>query len=244
MYGKIITNDTIRDIIQKTGSEVFSDAKIYKTTHILKNKGYLISVKKNHFLCWLPNKPIDEEDIIQDHYRELLKKHCQTFIQWWWYIGWLKALELHLQNYEIPDNIDIINSHKNAVEIIMFDKTVSYKTYTHKQNNILSKIKKHLITQKIWKFSFPCAHIELAMLESLHNPGKVKLPIIHEYIKKVIRKHKKTLNLEHFWTLIANNKHHVGINRLYQLSKGIDPVFSDKLHTLIKKYSFVMQAGK
>lgn len=126
----------------------------------------------------------------------------------------------------------------------MFDRTVSYKTYTHKQNNIFSKVKKHLIMQKIGKFSFPCAHIELAILESLHNPSKIKLPIIHEYIKKIIRKQKKTLNLEYFGILIANNKHHVGINRLYQISKSIDPVFADKLHTLIKKYSFVMQAGK
>ncbi len=241
---KIINNETIRAIISKTTDEVFSDARIYKTTHILKNKWYLISIKKNCFLCTSPSKIIDEEDIVQNHYRELLKKHCQTFLEWWWYIGWIKALELYLQNYEIPESIDIINTNKNALEIIMFEKTVSYKTYTHQKVNLFNKIKKYISNQKIGKYTFPIAPIELAILESLHNPSKSQSALITEYIKKVIRKYKKTLNSEFFSLMLSNNKHHVGVNRLYQISKSIDTVFAEKLHAIIKKYSFVMQAEK
>ncbi len=244
LHWKIIDNTTIHTVLSKITDEVFSDARIYKLTHTLKNKWYLISLKKNCFLCINPSKPLDEEEIIQWHYRELLKKHCQTFIQGWRYIGWLKALELHLQNYEIPENIDIINTHKNALEVIMFDRTVAYKRYTHQKVDIFSKIKKHLVKQKIGKFTFPIASIELSILESLHNPSKIQWSLITEYIKRIIRKHKKTMNLEFFWMILSNNKHHVGVNRLYQISKSIDPVFAEKLHMIIKKYSFVMQSGK
>jgi hypothetical protein len=52
------------------------------------------------------------------------------------------------------------------------------------------------------------------------------------------------MNLDFFWMILSNNKHHVGVNRLYQISKSIDPVFAEKLHMIIKKYSFVMQSGK
>ena len=200
-----------------------------------------MSLKKNCFLVTNPNKQPDEDEITMNYYRELLKKHCQTYIIGGRYIGGLKALEFHLQNYEIPETIDIINSNKNALEVVMFEKTVAYKKYTHKQSNIFSKVKKYLINMKIGKYSFPVAPLELAMLESLHNPSTLQTTLINEYIKKILRKHKKTLNLGFFEMMLTLNKHHVGVNRIYQLSKSIDPLLSDKLHTILKKYSFIMQ---
>jgi hypothetical protein len=56
----------------------------------------------------------------------------------------------------------------------MFDRTVAYKRYTHQKVDIFSKIKKHLVKQKIGKFTFPIASIELSILESLHNPSKIQ----------------------------------------------------------------------
>ena len=238
---KIINNTHIAQLLSKISDEPFSDAKVYKITHNLKNKWYLISLKKNTFLITNPNKHLDEDEITLQYYWELLKKHCQTYITGSRYIGWIKALEFHLQNYEIPDNIDIVNTYKNALEVIIFDKTVAYKRYTHKQNNIFSKVKKYLINQKIGKYSFPIAPLELAMLEALHNPWTVQTTLINEYIKKILRKHKKNLNYSFFEMILSQNKHHVGVNRIYQLSKHIDPTISEKLHIILKKYSFIMQ---
>lgn len=238
---KIIDSTHISHLLSKIIDEDFPDAKVYKLTHNLKNKGYLMSLKKNCFLVTNPNKQPDEDEITMNYYWELLKKHCQTYIVWGRYIWWLKALEFHLQNYEIPETIDIINTHKNALEVIIYDKTVAYKRYTHKQNNIFNKVKKYLINMKIGKYSFPIAPLELAMLESLHNPSTVQTTLINEYIKKIIRKNKKTLNLWFFEMILSHNKHHVGVNRIYQLSKSIDPILAEKLHIILKKYSFVMQ---
>lgn len=62
---------------------------------------------------------------------------------------------------------------------------------------------------KIGKYSFPIAPLELAMLESLHNPSTVQTTLINEYIKKIIRKHKKNLNFQFFEMILTLNKHHV-----------------------------------
>lgn len=238
---KVIDNSYIAQLLGKIIDEPFSDAKVYKMTHNLKNKGYLISLKKNCFLVSNPNKQMDEDEITINYYRELLRKHCQTYLTWNRYIGGVKALEFHLQNYEAPDTIDIINTKKNALEVVMFEKTIAYKRYTHKQNDIFGKVKKHLINQKIGKYSFPIAPLELAMLESLHNPSQIQIALINEYIKKLLRKHKKNLNYEFFEMILLQNKHHVGVNRIYQISKSIDPVVAERLHAILKKYSFVMQ---
>lgn len=241
---KIIDNTIIKSLLEKISDEDISDSKLYKVTHSIKNKWYLVSIKKNTFLVTSPNTNQDEEDIIMNHYRDQLKKHCQKYIQWTWYIWWLKALELHLNNYDIADTIEIINNHKNALEVIMFDKTVNYKTYTHQKKNIFSVLKKLLQNYKIGKTAFQIANIELAMLESLHSTWKTQATLTNEYIKKIIKKHKKTLKIENFALMLSNNKHHVGINKLYQISKGIDPDFAEKLYALIKKYSFIIKASK
>ncbi len=238
---KIITNEHIQTILTATSWEEVSNAKVYKTTHNLKNKWYLISLKKNCFLVTQPSRQPDEDEIILTHYWELLRKHCQEYIQGSWYIGWLKALELHLQNYEVPDTIEIVNTYKNALEVILFDKIVSYKRYNYRQQNILPKIKKHLSKIKIGKYSFPLAPLELAMLESLHNPSTVQLTLINEYIKKILRKNKKSLDFELFEKMLMLNKHHVGVNRIYQLSKDIDPILANRFLEILKKFSFVMQ---
>lgn len=238
--GKIINNSHIATIIEQIEEQTPTAAKVYKTSHNLKNKGYLMSLKKNTFLITNPKKQPDEDEIAILYYRDLLKQHCKEYLTGQRYIWWLKALEIHHQNYEVPDSIDIVNIKKNSLEVILFNKTVSYKTYTHKQGNFLPLIKKHLIIFKLGRHNFPIAPLELAMLESLHNPHSGQSQYIKEYIKKTIRKHKKTLNINFFELCLTNNKHHVGVNRIYQLAKGIDPVLADKLHTLLKKYSFII----
>ncbi|MEI6773980.1 MAG: hypothetical protein WCL18_04145 [bacterium] len=61
---------------------------------------------------------------------------------------------------------------------------------------------------------------------------------INELVKKVIRKHHKTLDI-HIWeSILRKNKHNTSINRLYVLTKTIDPDLADTLKNLIKKYGY------
>ena len=61
---------------------------------------------------------------------------------------------------------------------------------------------------------------------------------INELIKKVIRKHNKTLDVKIRELILRKNKHNTSINRLYVLTKTIDPDLADKLKNLIKKYGY------
>lgn len=237
---KIINGDDIYAMYTQSSDEIITPSKIHKLTYTLRNKGHLMSIKKNTFLCTKPDKQPDEAYIVQNYYRELVKKHCEQHITGARYIGWVKALELYLQNYEIPENIDIININKNALEVVMFNRTINYKTYNNNNKTLFTTIKKHLDKLKIGKYTFNIAPIELAILESLHNPSAVQSTLINEYIKKIIRKSRKSLNLDFFILMLQHKKHHVGVNRLYTLSKSIDHRFAESLLEIIKKYSFII----
>ena len=241
MRHKIISTQDIKKIVGHFDDSEISDAKIYKLSYHLRNKGHILTLKKNHFLVTSPNDIPSSDEIIAKYYRDMLKKHCQTYIQWGWYIGGMKALEFALQQYDIPESIDVVTTHKNACEIIIFDKSVCYKTYNHNKTNLFSHIKKYITTIKIGKYSFPCASLELALLESLHNPSAMHATLIYEYAKKILRKYKKALKREHIDKIVNGNKHHVWLNRLYYLSKTIDTATADKILSIIKKHSFLMQ---
>ncbi|HBB03756.1 TPA: hypothetical protein DCZ39_02505 [Patescibacteria group bacterium] len=61
---------------------------------------------------------------------------------------------------------------------------------------------------------------------------------INELVKKVIRKYHTTLDVKVWESILRKNKHNTSINRLYTLTKIIDPELADKLKQLIKKYGY------
>lgn len=61
---------------------------------------------------------------------------------------------------------------------------------------------------------------------------------INELVKKVIRKYHKTLDITIWESILRKNKHNTSINRLYALTKTIDPDLAEKLKNLIKRYGY------
>jgi hypothetical protein len=84
----------------------------------------------------------------------------------------------------------------------------------------------------------PIAGLELALLETLYNPASGSVWYVHGLIKKVLKKHKKTLNITVFAKLLQANKHHTSINRLQSIAMEVDQSLADSLRNLIKKYSY------
>ncbi len=241
--GKIISNQIIKKRLQWILDDEYSDSKMYKTIHKLKNKGELFALKKNVFIAKAPNKEFKESELIDKYYREILKKHCRDYIDGRWYIGWLKALELNTSNYSIPDEITIINEHKNATETVMLDKKTLCKTYNSRHKNLFRVFYKFSKKMKIGKYTLPVAVLELAILESLYNPPLLLKGYTDELIKKIIRKHKKSIDLEIYATILKHNKHHSSLNRLYQLARYVDEDFANKINQLIKRYSYLMPSN-
>lgn len=235
---KLIWIDKVKEIIKDLMDTDYSENKAYKTIYQLKNKWYLINLKKSIFIVKDPEKEYNEQQLLDTFYRSITKKHCSDFLSGKWYIWWLKALELNLTNYDIPDEILIVNEEKQATETIMFDKQIFFKKYESDWKSLFSFFNK--FTKKIYigKNLFPIANLELAILESLYNPSYPNKLYINETIKKVIRKNKKYLDLSIIEEALKRNKHHTSINRLYKLCLSIDPEISENIKNIIKKYSY------
>lgn len=239
--GKLITGEKISLIIKSLLADDFSVQKMYKLIYYLKIRWYLENIKKNLFFVKDPDRTYTKDEMLELFYWSIVKKHCSEFLQSNRYVGWLKALELNLSSFAIPDELSVINQYKQSTEVIMFDKQIVFKTYAkNKIDNLFKFFWKLVRPIKVWYLTFPTACLELAILESLYNPGMIAQWYINELIKKVVRKYASTLNIKIFEDILKKNKHNTSINRLYELSKSIDPDFSAKLKHLIKKYGYFL----
>ena len=236
---RLIDGEKIWSLLKTSLAEDFSVQKMYKIIYYLKIRWYLENIKKNIFFVKDPERVYTKEDIVNLFYRTIVKKHCTDFLKGNWYIWWLKALELNLLSFDVSDELSIVNQYKQATEVIMFDKQIVFKTYAkNKTDNLFKFFWKLTKRVSIGKHNFPVAGLELAILESLYNPWMVSQGYINELVKKVIRKYHKTLDVKIRESILRKNKHNTSINRLYVLSKSIDPILADKLKSLIKKYGY------
>lgn len=235
---KIIEISKIKDILKKILDTDYSDQKLYKTIYYLKNREYLLSLKKDILLVKDPEKQYNEDQLLEIYYRNILKKHCNQFIKWNRYIWWLKALELNISSYEIPEEILIVNQNKQCTEKVMFNKQILLKTYSANEKKTFNNFYK--LTKKIYIKNnvFPIANIELAILESLYNISIINKWYTEELIKKILRKNKKNINTKIREKIIKSWKHHSSINRLYKISISIDPELAESIKSIIKKYSY------
>ncbi len=130
---KIVTTEKIKDTIKNVMEEKYMDRKAYKMIYYLKNKWYLISIKKNLFYLKNPDDEIDEEEIAEQHYRDILRTHCKNYLSSDRYIWWLKSLELSNNDFSIPEEIEVINEYKQSREVIVLTKKWPSKNILIKQ---------------------------------------------------------------------------------------------------------------
>lgn len=218
----------------------YSDQKVYKTLYALKNKWYLVGLKKDLFYVKDPQTPFIETDIVDRFYWDVLQKHCSLLIWWKRYIGWLKALELHISNFSCPEEIVIINEKKQSTEVLFFDKKVLCKKYTARGVSLFKKMIHYTKIFKIATHSFRVATLELAILECLYSPNVLQWWYTNDIIKKILKKYKTTLDLCVLESILLLWKHHSSINRLYDIAKGADKDLSLKLFELMKKRSYLL----
>lgn len=236
---KVIYSDDLKWVIKKVMTTEYTDKKAYKQIYYLKNKGYILSIKKDIFYCKLPEDHISEDLILEDRYRFILHHHCKKHTENKRYIWWLKALELWQQNFSIPEHIRIVNPKKQSKEVVVADKSIQFKKYSTKKIEHFKKFKKHTEKIKMWKYSFPFAKKELALLESLYNFDISCDRYTYELIKKIIKK-TKHMDIKCIEDILKLGKHHTSVNRLYKICKSLNKKLADDLLPVIKKWSFVL----
>ena len=239
---KIISLNSLKDLVYLSFWENTPITKIYKITFQLRNRWFLTPLRKELFYISNPEKPIKPEEIEEQRYRKILKDHCNSTSKQR-YIWGLTALEIHLHGngVTIPETITIINKDKQAIETIIFEKQIAFKKFETKWKNLIPALIKQ--TDEI---SMPncknilIANLELSILECLYNFDTTNKGYIEECIKKAIKKNGKTLNLSTLETIIKQWKHNTSLNRLYSLTKLTYPSLSEEIKNLIKKYGFVL----
>jgi len=236
--GKLINISKIEYILKCAIDEDFSNQKMYKLIYYLKNRGYLYNIKKNVFLVKRPESELTQQAILDQFYRSIVKQHCTDFLKSNRYIGGLKALELNVVSFTIPDELLIVNNYKQCNEVIMFTKQICFKRYGTSKENLFTFFYKFAKKIAIGKNIFFIADLELALLESLYNPGLINTGYVTELVKRIIRERKDDLDFSVWEKILRRNKHHSSINRLYKIAQSVDPIFSDKIKALIKKASY------
>ena len=239
---KIISSDDLKKFIYLTFWESTPINKIYKITFQLRNRWYLIWLRKDLFYIINPEKPITDEEIEEQRYRKLLKDHCNWVCKQR-YIGGITALEIHLHwnGVTIPETVMVINKEKQAVETVVFEKQIAFKKFETKWKNLISSLIKQTneVNMPNCK-NLLIANLELSILECLYNFDTTNKWYIEECIKKAIKKNWKTLNLQNLETIIKLWKHNTSLNRLYSHTKNTYPNLSNEIKNLIKKYGFVL----
>lgn len=239
---KIISSDDLKKYIYLTFWESTPISKIYKITFQLRNRWFLIWLRKDLFYITNPEKQITAEEIEEQRYRKLLKEHCNWVCKQR-YVWGLTALEIHLHwnGVTIPETVIIINKEKQVIETVLFEKQIAFKKFETKWKNLISQLIK--LTNEV---NMPncknliIANLELSILECLYNFDTTNKWYIEECIKKAIKKNGKTLNLSTLESIIKLWKHNSSLNRLYDLTKLTYPTLSEEIKKLIKKYGFVL----
>ena len=237
---KIITTEKIREIIEQIMWESYSTNRMYKIFYYLKSRWYIIDLKKNFYFVKLPEDEINEEDIVDRLYRTILNKQIKNLTKWRRYIWWLKALEIALGIYTIPDEILIVNENKQWIENLILEKKILFKTYSSKKKNLFPFFYKETEKITIEREKINVALPELAILETLFNTSAIQKNYWEDLIKKRIRKNRKTFNIDIIEKCLKENKHNSSINRLSELVNSIDQELSKKLKAYIKKYGYIL----
>ena len=239
---KIITANDLKKFIYLSFWESTPTNKIYKITFQLKNRWYLLCLRKDLFYITNPEKPITAEEIEEQRYRRLLKDHC-NWISKQRYIWGLTALEIHLHGnwVTIPDTIIITNKEKQSVETIVFERQIAFKKFETKWKNLISQLIKQTNNVNMPNCkNLQISNLELSILECLYNFDTTNRWYIEECIKKAIKKNGKTLNLQNLEAIIKLWKHNTSLNRLYSFTKTTYPDLSKQIKNLIKKYGFIL----
>lgn len=187
---KLITIDELSTLTNINIDKKQHGQKFYKMIYYLKQRGRLVSIKKDLFVLKHPDDKKNEQDYIEIYYRTLLIKECKQRYKNQRYIAGETALQLHLKQYNIPDIITLVNPEKQGYEVLLSGKKMQRKIYTHQQKNISKQFIKFQTVIPYDSLKLPIATLELALLEALYN-NNPNDSILLDSIKKILKKTKE-----------------------------------------------------
>lgn len=234
---KLVYAENIETMLSRIMGENYTRTKAYKLIHQAKNKGHIFSLKKDVY--YVTQGQETEWDIIERFYWEILHNHIKEYMDGKGLITWTVALQLLLQNYEIPDVVSLISPNKQCVETIVRDKKIAIKKMNAGNESLFTTLKK--TARKIWihKKTFATTSLSVSLLEALYSATDNTI-LTNELCRKILRKHWKHLDRDEIIALLRKGKYHTSINKLYHIARGIDDAYARHIVEIIKKHSYRM----
>ncbi len=232
---KIFYSKDIEKIISHIMWETYTRTKWYKLVHQANMKWYLIILKKD--LYYIPHSWEEIDDIIQKRYWTILHNHIKDYIQWKWLITWITALQLLLQNYEIPDMISILSPNKQCQEVIIRDKITAIKKMNSWWQSLFPILRNTAKKVMIRKKLFYTTSLTISLLETFYANTDSNATT-NELGKKILRKYRKQIDWDEVTMLLRKGKYHTSINKLYYLARAIDDTYANHIMDIIKKHSY------
>lgn len=232
---KIFYSDDIEKMISQIMWETYTRTKWYKLVHQANMKWYLMILKKD--LYYIPHTGEEIDDIIQKRYWPILHNHIKDYIQGKGLITWYTALQLLLQNYEIPDMISLLSPKKQCQEVIIRDKITAIKKMNSWWQSLFPLLKKTARKISIYKKSFYTTSLTVSLLETFYANTDSDATT-NELGKKILRKYRKQIDRDEATTLLRKWKYHTSINKLYYLARALDDEYANHIMSIIKKHSY------
>lgn len=235
-WWKILWKQDIFEIIDPENKSEFQK-KVDMTIYRLKAEGVIIPLKSWVYL--IPtndDRCLNKIDLMEKYFLQLLKKYITLNTGNQYIITGVKALEIHMKNYSIPEKITVItrtlDKKIKVWEYEIIFKTISWK-YQWKKINLFSRLYKNAVKKNIESVDLKITSIEHALLETAlmqENYSGVSI----EILTKAIKKYSSIFRGEVFEDL-GKYKYIMSFNRLKEISKTIDIDFSQLCLTIIKK---------
>lgn len=236
-WWKIMFKEDIFDLIDPEKKPKYQN-KLDKLIYNLKAKKYIISLKSwVYIIPDLEDKQLNTIDLLDKYYLQLLKKYITYHVWASYYISGKKSLEIQLKNYEVPEKIIIINRSIDK-KVLLWEKVILFKTINGKDQNkkkinLYAKFSAYAHIKTVENIDFKVSSLELALLETaLINESESWLEI--GLITKTLKKYSKVLDYD-VLREIGKYKYIMAYNRLKELSRNIDPEFSQLCLEVIKQ---------
>lgn len=101
-----------------------------------------------------------------------------------------------MMNYDAPEFVDVLDEKKQALEVIVGDRKIRYKTMKAEGKSFLKKIAPYTMKLYVGGYTFNVTNIILSVLETLYSLDGTDDTYRYELIKKAIKKYQKGIDWE------------------------------------------------
>lgn len=235
-WWKIIFKEDIFELIDPEKKPEYED-QVNKVVYKLKSLWVIKNIRNGVYLIPLKeDNELNEIDLIEKYYFQFVKKYITHHVGSEYFISWVKALEMHLKDFSIPEKLIVVNRNLDK-KVFLWNYQIIFKTVSwskeKKWYNLYTKLSQFTKGIDVDDVYLKISNLELALVESaLISDSTLWVDI--SILVKTIKKYSKFFQHETFYA-IGELKYIMAFNRLKEISKTLDQKLYLVFLDIIKK---------